>query len=253
MTKIRLDQILVEKKLIESHKKAQALILAGQVMVQNIAIRKVGYLVSSTAEISIKETCPFVSRAGLKLEQARIDFGLNFYNKVALDVGSSTGGFSDCLLQSGAAKIFAIDIGNKQLHWKLHKEKKIILLEQTNFQTMSFNKIGEMVDLIVADVSFISLNLLLSQFTIFLKNGADLVILFKPQFEVGRENVSKGGKVKDEKLVSQTLDAFIKNFKTAGLELQNITKALIKGKKVGNQEYLLYFKFNKNKVAAIDN
>ena len=202
ISKIRIDQWLVENNLTESRQKAQALIIAKKIFLGEQLIHKTDYLVEKNAKILVKEEPLFVSRGGDKLNFALTKFAIKVHNKVVLDVGASTGGFSDCLLQKGAKKVFALDVGSKQLHWKLQKEKRIVSIENTNFRKCHFEIIGELVDLIVIDVSFISVKLLAGQnrkkillisrntlaFSSKKTEKSIYYVLFKP-FEVGKKKL----------------------------------------------------------------
>ncbi len=244
-SKIRIDQWLVENHLIETRQKAQALILAKKVFLGEQPIRKAGYLIEKDAEILVKKEPSFVSRGGNKLDFALTKFAIKVHNKIALDVGASTGGFSDCLLQKGAKKVFALDVGSKQLHWKLQKEKRIVSIENTNFRKCSFETIGELVDLIVIDVSFISVKLLIEKLALFLKPKKDLVVLFKPQFEVGRRHIARGGKVKSTKIIMEVLEDLCVTFSEYSFKKIQFCESPIRGKKANNQEFLIHFKFQK--------
>ena len=245
ISKIRIDQWLVENHLTESRQKAQALIIAKKIFLGNQPIRKADYLIEKDAKILVKKGPLFVSRGGDKLNFALTKFAIKVHNKIALDVGASTGGFSDCLLQQGAKKIFALDVGNKRLHWKLQKEKKIVSIENTNFRKISFETIGELVDLIVVDVSFISVKLLIEKLALFLKPKKDLVILFKPQFEVDRKHIARGGKVKSTVVALDALENLSTTFSETGFKRLQFCESPIRGKKANNQEYLIHFNFQK--------
>ena len=245
ISKIRIDQWLVENHLTESRQKAQTLIIAKKIFLGEQLIHKTDYLVEKDAKILVKEEPLFVSRGGDKLNFALTNFAIKVHNKVALDVGASTGGFSDCLLQQGAKKVFALDVGDKQLHWKLRKEKRIVSIENTNFRKVSFETIGEMVDLIVVDVSFISVKLLIEKLALFLKPKKDLIVLFKPQFEVGRKHVARGGKVKSTAVALDALEDLSATFSETGFKRLQFCESPIRGKKANNQEYLIHFNFQK--------
>src|SRR5574340_86710 len=188
--KVRLDKLLLDRAIVESREKGQALIFAGQVLVNGQKIDKAGTLVSTDAEVRILgERMPFVSRGGLKLDAALRTFGIDVTGKTALDVGASTGGFTDCLLQRGVAKVYAVDVGYGQMAWKLQQDPRVTLIDRTNIRDMNPQRIPERVDIAVIDVSFISLEKVAPAVLPFLKPGADLVALIKPQFEVGKEFV----------------------------------------------------------------
>ncbi|HEY6290060.1 MAG TPA: TlyA family RNA methyltransferase [Terriglobia bacterium] len=199
--KTRLDLLLVEQGLAGSRPKAQGLILAGQILVDGRKVEKCGALVSSEAALRVLgEAPPYVSRGGLKLEAALGHFGMNPAGKVCLDIGASTGGFTDCLLQQGAIRIIAVDAGTNQLDWKLRTDPRVVSLEKTNARYLERSAVGEPIDLVTVDVSFISATLILPVIPALLKPQAEVLVLAKPQFEVGRGQVGKGGVVRDDKL-----------------------------------------------------
>jgi 23S rRNA (cytidine1920-2'-O)/16S rRNA (cytidine1409-2'-O)-methyltransferase len=196
--KTRLDRLLVERGLVESREKAQGLILAGLIMVDEQKMEKCGTLVGTQAVLRMLGDPPrYVSRGGLKLEGALEHFRINPDSKVCLDVGSSTGGFTDCLLQHGAGKVFAVDGGTNQLDWKLRRDPRVIVLEKLNARYITFDRIGTLAELVTIDVSFISVTLILPPLVPLLASPADLIVLVKPQFEVGKGQVGKGGIVRD--------------------------------------------------------
>src|SRR5262245_5342158 len=186
LSKLRIDQLLVDRGLAESREKAQALILAGEVLVSGQRADKPGRTVASDAEISVTGRLPYVSRGGIKLESALREFGIVVGGKIAIDIGTSTGGFTDCLLQHGAARVHAVDTGAGQIDWKLRTDLRVVLHENTNARHLTPAQIGELADLIVCDASFISLTLLVPQFPALLLPHGEFVVLIKPQFEVGR-------------------------------------------------------------------
>lgn len=196
--KIRLDRLLVDRGLVESREKAQGLILAGSVLVDEQKQEKCGALVNAQAALRLLGDPPkYVSRGGLKLEGALEHFRLNPDSRVCLDVGSSTGGFTDCLLQHGAGKVYAVDGGTHQLDWKIRRDSRVVVMEKTNARYLTADRIGERVDLVTIDVSFISVTLILPVLVPLLASPADMVVLVKPQFEVGKGQVGKGGIVRD--------------------------------------------------------
>jgi len=196
--KIRLDRLLVDRGLVESREKAQGLILAGSVLVDEQKQEKCGALVNAQAALRLLGDPPkYVSRGGLKLEGALEHFRLNPDSRVCLDVGSSTGGFTDCLLQHGAGKVYAVDGGTHQLDWKIRRDSRVVVMEKTNARYLTADRIGELVDLVTIDVSFISVTLILPALVPLLASPADMVVLVKPQFEVGKGQVGKGGIVRD--------------------------------------------------------
>jgi 23S rRNA (cytidine1920-2'-O)/16S rRNA (cytidine1409-2'-O)-methyltransferase len=198
--KNRLDVELVERGLVVSRERAQALILAGEVYVNRQKARKAGQPVDSGADIEVRQPLRYVSRGGLKLEAALDGFQISPEGKVCLDVGTSTGGFTDCLVQRGAIKVHCVDTGAGQIDWKLRSDPRVILHERLNARYLTLDRIGEPVDLIACDVSFISVTLLIPALVPILKLEGDWIILVKPQFEVGREGVGKGGIVRDPAL-----------------------------------------------------
>jgi len=199
--KTRVDHLLVERGLVDSRQKAQALILAGQVLAGEQKVAKCGQFVAADTPLRILgETPRYVSRAGIKLEGALDHFGVDVANKVCADIGASTGGFTDCLLQHGARRVYAIDVGTNQLDWKLRRDPRVVSLEKTNARYLSPAAIGEQVDILTVDVSFISATLILPVVPALLRPGADILVLAKPQFEVGRGQLGKGGVVRDPKL-----------------------------------------------------
>ena len=196
--KERLDKLLVERGLVETRAKAQALILAGQVFSAEQRLEKAGQLVAVDAPLTIKEPMPFVSRGGLKLAAALDHFQIDVTGKVCLDVGASTGGFTDCLLQRGASRVVAVDVGHGQLDWKLRQDARVEVREQVNARYLQPADFNERFDLVVGDVSFISLTKILPVVPALVQPSALVVTLIKPQFEVGRDEVGKGGIVRDE-------------------------------------------------------
>lgn len=240
--KLRLDQLLFKKGVTESRQKARALIIEGKVIVKGQKIDKPGTMVDENSEITIcGETLPYVSRGGLKLEHAIREFSIDVKNKVAMDVGASTGGFTDCLLQHGAKKVYAIDVGYGQLAWKLRIDPRVIPIERTNIRHMSRDKIPEDIDIATVDVSFISLKLVIPKVLEFLKPQGEVIALIKPQFEVGRSEVDKGGVIKSFEKRKRAVEEIKKFFESLGLKVIGVIESPIKGQK-GNIEYLIYAK-----------
>ncbi|MDI6713882.1 MAG: TlyA family RNA methyltransferase [Thermodesulfovibrio sp.] len=238
--KVRIDYLLYKKAITESREKARALILEGKVIVNGQKIDKPGTMVNQNAEITIcGETLPYVSRGGLKLEKALKEFSIDVKDKVAMDVGASTGGFTDCLIQHGAKKVYAVDVGYGQLAWKLRTDPRVIPIEKTNIRYMQKEKIPEKIDIVTVDVSFISLRLVIPKILEFLKPNGEIVALIKPQFEAGKGEVPRGGVIKDfekrEKIIREMRDFF----ESLGLKVIGITQSPIPGQK-GNIEYLIY-------------
>lgn len=242
--KDRLDKIIVARGLTESRERAAAMIMEGKVLVNAMPATKAGMMVSDNAVIELKgQDIPYVSRGGLKLEKALDEFSINVELKTAMDVGASTGGFTDCLLQRGASKVYAIDVGYGQMDWKIRNDPRVILIERTNIRHIEDSKIPEQVDMAVIDVSFISLQKVMPRVIDFLKPEAEIVALVKPQFEVGKGEVGKGGIVRDDAKRLAALDS-VKEFCIGlGLEYAGSTESPIAGQK-GNREFLLYIRRN---------
>jgi len=238
--KQRLDQLLVARGLCASREQGQRLILAGEVLVNDQPVTKAGQQVPDDAALRIKAPPRYVSRGGLKLEGALDAFGISAAGRICLDVGSSTGGFTDCLLQRGAAKVYAFDVGTNQLAWKLRSDPRVISREKFNVRHMTPNDVGEEVDLIVADVSFISLTLVLPPALEVLRPGGDAIVLIKPQFELSKEEIGAGGIVRDPVLHQKAcakLESFIKG--RAGLRWNSLIESPIQGTD-GNREFLAW-------------
>ncbi len=215
------------------------MIMAGKILVNNQPVDKAGYLVSATDSVVLKEKdIPYVSRGGLKLEGALQFLKLNPEGYICLDVGASTGGFTDCLLQHGASRVYAVDVGYGQLSWKLRQDPRVVVIERTNIRHMSTDVIPEPVDLVTIDVSFISLKIVVPAVTAFMGRDARILALIKPQFEVGKNQVGKGGVVRDAKLhkgVIENLSAF---FQAEGLSWEQVLPSPILGPK-GNREFFI--------------
>lgn len=244
MPRKRLDSLLVEKKLIESREKAKRLILAGKIFVNGVAVSKVGSLINeeSNIELKIRER-PFVSRGGLKLSDALKKFHVNVKGLTALDVGASTGGFTDCLLQNGIKKVYAVDVGYGQLAWKIRTDPRVIPIERKNARYLSVSDLGEKVDLAVIDLAFISIKLVLQAVISVLKKDGYIIALIKPQFEVGKGEVGKGGIVRDKNKQMKVLNDISLFVKDSGLTVLGPTNSPIKGAK-GNSEFFYYFALN---------
>lgn len=237
-TKIRLDQLLVDRGLADSRHKAQALILAGEVMLNGQKADKPGRTVPQDCEIAVTGRQRYVSRGGLKLEAALHEFAIPVEGRICIDIGASTGGFTDCLLQHGATHVYAVDTGAGQIDWKLRTDPRVTLFENTNARYLEPQQIPQSADLLVCDASFISLTLLLPRFPALLKPTGEMILLVKPQFEVGREQVGKGGIVRDPQL-HQAACAKVRG---ALVELHYQTRIVpspILGGE-GNQEFLLH-------------
>lgn len=243
--KERLDILLVEKGLAQSRQRAQAIIMAGRVLVDDIPVDKPGTKIFYDSDIRIKgdDDCPFVSRGGLKINHAIDEFDINVEGLVCMDVGASTGGFTDCLIQRGAKKVFAVDVGYGQLAWKLRQDPRVVSIERTNIRHMTFETINEYVDLAVIDTSFISLRIVLPAVLKFLKKHAIILALIKPQFEVGRGNVGKGGVVRDSALHDEVVSDLSSFFCETGLDVKGIASSPILGPK-GNKEFLILLEYH---------
>jgi 23S rRNA (cytidine1920-2'-O)/16S rRNA (cytidine1409-2'-O)-methyltransferase len=235
---VRLDQLLVERGLVSSREKARALILAGQVRVGGQKIDKAGYGVSSDARVELLESPRYVGRGGLKLEAALEHFQISAAGKICLDVGSSTGGFTDCLLQHGAARVYAIDVGTAQLDWKLRKDPRVVVREQVNARYLSNREVPEPIDLAVADVSFISVTMIVPAIAPLLAEHAEMVILVKPQFELERKQVGKGGIIRDPRLHREACQRVEDAVRQLGFETAILPSPILGAE--GNQEFLLY-------------
>jgi 23S rRNA (cytidine1920-2'-O)/16S rRNA (cytidine1409-2'-O)-methyltransferase len=237
--KRRLDQLLVERGLAGSRARAQALIMAGQVLVNGARAEKAGHTVAIDSRIELIAAPRYVSRGGLKLEAALERFSIDVTGRIALDVGSSTGGFTDCLLQHGAARVHAIDVGIGQIDWKLRNDPRVVLHEGVNARYLTFEDIGERASFAACDVSFISVTLILPALAPLLEPEAgEMVILVKPQFEVGRGQVGKGGIVRDPELHRAACERVEKAVKELGFST-GIMESPILGAE-GNKEFLLY-------------
>lgn len=237
--KKRLDVLLAERLFAETRSKAQAIIMAGQVYVNGQKADKPGISYEETVDIEVRgDTCPYVSRGGLKLEKALRDFGVKPEGFVCSDSGASTGGFTDCLLQQGASKVFAIDVGYGQLDWKIRSDPRVVVMERTNIRYVTPEQLGEPLDLSVIDVSFIGLEIVLPTIKTLLKpDSGQVLCLIKPQFEAGKENVGKKGVVRDPKIHQMVLDNFVALVKSLGFTILGLTFSPVKGPE-GNIEFL---------------
>ena len=239
--KTRLDKLLCEKGLVESRERAKAVILEGSVLVNGIVVDKAGALVRPDDELAVVNKMPFVRRGGLKLEHAIRFFDIDVNGKTAMDVGASTGGFTDCLLQHGARKVYAIDVGYGQFSWILRTDERVVLFEKTNIRYLDKDLIFDQIDIAVIDVSFISLLKVIPNVLGFLKPAGVIVALIKPQFEAGRKDVGKGGVVRNEEKRLEIVENIKAETEKMGLEILGVTPSPVKGPK-GNVEYLLYLK-----------
>ena len=242
--KIRIDRLLVDRGLVESREKAQGMILAGLVMVDEQKQEKCGTLVSTQAVVRLLGDPPkYVSRGGLKLEGALEHFRVSPDSKVCLDVGSSTGGFTDCLLQHGAGKVFAVDGGTNQLDWKLRRDSRVVVLEQLNARYITFDRIGTRADLVTIDVSFISATMILPPLVPLLASPADLIVLVKPQFEVGKGQVGKGGIVRDRAQQQESIAKVSRTLLELGFsDLASMESPLVGAE--GNHEFFVHAVWN---------
>jgi 23S rRNA (cytidine1920-2'-O)/16S rRNA (cytidine1409-2'-O)-methyltransferase len=239
MPKHRADQLLVDRGLAESRARAQALILAGLVFSGERKIEKAGQALPQDAALEVRgKEHPWVSRGGIKLDHALTHFGWDVTGAVALDVGSSTGGFTDVLLQRGAAKVFAVDVGTNQLAWKLRQDCRVAVHEQTNARYLTGEIVSEPIDIIVCDASFISLAKVLDKALDFAKPGGRLVALVKPQFEAGRDEIGKGGVVRDAAVHERVCAAAVEWIRSRGWEVAGVERSPITGPE-GNVEFLL--------------
>ena len=248
--KQRLDTLLVERGLAESRERAKRLILAGEVVVSGSAQAKPGLLIPTETEIVVKQPLRYVSRGGLKLEKALQVFQVDVRGRVAIDVGASTGGFTDCLLQHGAKFVYAVDVGQGQLAWKIRQDPRVCVIEGTNIRTIDVNRFEPPVEIGVVDVSFISLQKVLPIIIQIVNPMGDMLALVKPQFEAGRKYVGKGGVVRDVGVHVQVLCDLIQFIHGLDLSVMKISYSPIRGP-AGNIEYLIWFKAG-TKASSID-
>jgi len=240
--KARLDRIMTERGLAPSRHKAQALILAGRVYVNGIKAEKPGCGVDAASDITVRgDDCPYVSRGGLKLAKGLSHFGIKPAGYVCADIGASTGGFTDCLLQNGAARVYAVDVGYGQLAWRLRQDGRVVVMERTNARHLRTGDLPGDLDLAVIDAAFISLRLLLPPLLQFFPPGrAAILCLVKPQFEVGRDKIGKGGVVRDPALHQEVVAGVTTFAESLGLTPRGVTESPILGPK-GNKEFIAYF------------
>lgn len=250
--KERLDVLLVQKGFYPSREKAKGNIMAGHVFVNNQIFDKPGMSIDVDAEITVKQdNCPYVGRGGLKLEKAIHTFNLNLSNAIAMDIGASTGGFTDCMLQNGASKVYAVDVGYGQLDYSLRIDPRVINMEKENIRYLDIEKIETPLDFISIDVSFISLNLVFPVAAKILSDHGNLVCLVKPQFEAGREQVGKKGIIKEKSVHMEVIQKVIQYAAACGLFPQGLTFSPMTGAK-GNIEYLLHLSKDKNIELELD-
>lgn len=240
--KIRLDLLLLQKGIFTSREKARAAIMTGKVSVNRSTVYKSGTMVDPAADIEVKDDqMPFVSRGGLKLQRALTEFNINLSCQVVLDVGSSTGGFTDCALQNRAARVIAIDVGYGQLAWSLRQDPRVKLFERTNIRYLTREQLGELADIAVIDVSFISLALVLPAVRELLREDGAVIALIKPQFEAGREKVGKRGVVREPETHREVIKKVAQAGADSGFIFKSLTYSPIMGPE-GNIEYLIYFR-----------
>ncbi|OJV62103.1 MAG: TlyA family rRNA (cytidine-2'-O)-methyltransferase [Clostridiales bacterium 38-18] len=240
MSKERIDVLLVEQGLIETRERAQKAIMAGLVFIGTERIDKPGTKVDTASEITLKgNPIPYVSRGGLKLEKAIKTLNIDLSGKRCMDIGASTGGFTDCMLQNGADHVFSVDVGYGQLDWKLRNDERVTNMERTNIRYVTEAQIGEKIDFLSIDVSFISLKLVLPVAKQLLKEDGSMVFLIKPQFEAGRDQVKKSGVIRDLKVHKQVLESIMHFCKENEIFVSYLTFSPIKGPK-GNIEFLAY-------------
>lgn len=239
MEKVRLDTLLVRRGVAESREKARALVMAGDVIVDGQTVDRPSALIVANADLALRKALPFVSRGGLKLQHALQEFQLDVDGLVFMDVGASTGGFTDCLLQNGAQRVYAIDVGYGQLSWRLRCDPRVVVLDRTNIRHLS--SLPEQPDAAVIDVSFISLRLVLPKVVALTKPHSTIIALIKPQFEAGRGKVGKGGVVRDPAVLRQVLEDVLRWAAENGLGVCGLTVSPILGP-AGNREYLAYFR-----------
>jgi len=238
-SKKRLDLILVDKGLASSRQRARALIMAGKVLVDTLCVDKPGTQIHDSSEIIVKgEDIPYVSRGGLKLEAALKETRLTVDGLICMDVGASTGGFTDCLLQHGASKVYAVDVGYGQLAWKLRQDERVVAIERTNIRYMEPSVVPEPVDLVAIDASFISLKTVVPPVLKFLSPSGTILALIKPQFEAGKGRVGKGGVVRDPDQRQAIISELVRFFENAHLNCGPVVPSPVLGPK-GNQEYII--------------
>lgn len=252
MSKQRLDIYLFENGMAESRERAKATIMSGVVFVNGQRADKPGMTIDTESKVEVKgHTLKYVSRGGLKLEKALKFFGVSPEGKICIDCGASTGGFTDCLLQGGAKKVYSIDVGYGQLAWSLRNDERVVSMERTNIRYVTREQVPDPIDLAVIDVSFISLKLVLPVIRELLDEHGEMLCLIKPQFEAGRDKVGKKGVVRELSTHIEVLENFLENAKNAGFYVENITYSPIKGPE-GNIEYLGHLVSEPERAAEID-
>ena len=251
--KERLDVILVKKGLAPSREKAKAVIMAGSVYVDGQKEDKAGSVFDEeSAQIEVRgHALPYVSRGGLKLEKALKVFPITLTDKICMDIGASTGGFTDCMLQNGAAKVYSVDVGYGQLDWKLRQDDRVVCMEKTNFRYMTPEDIPDVLDFASVDVSFISLDKILTPAYALLKEQGEMVALIKPQFEAGREKVGKKGVVRDPKVHEEVISRIVRHADEVSFEVLDLSYSPIRGPE-GNIEYLIHLRKNPERTVYPD-
>jgi 23S rRNA (cytidine1920-2'-O)/16S rRNA (cytidine1409-2'-O)-methyltransferase len=237
----RLDLLLLERGLVDSREAGRRKILAGDVLVNDQAVTKAGSLIDSGAAIRLKEHSRYVSRGGFKLEKALAEFAIDVNGKTALDVGASTGGFTDCLLAHGAAQVFAVDVGYGQLDWKLRNDRRVVVFEKTNIRYLDRSALPGSAELATIDASFISLKLILPRVKDLLAARHEVIALIKPQFEVGKGKVGKGGVVRSAEEHARVIGEIQESAAAIGYEIAGVTESPLLGPK-GNKEFLIYLR-----------
>ncbi len=249
--KYRLDARIFELGLTESREKAKAFIMAGQVYVNGMKATKAGMTVTDENVIEVRGTNEFVSRGGYKLKKAMTSFPISLHDKICMDIGASTGGFTDCMLQNGAKKVYSVDVGYGQLAWKLRSDDRVVNLERTNIRYVTNEQVPDAVNFVSVDVSFISLCLVLPAFSPLLADNAECVCLIKPQFEAGKEKVGKKGVVRDKNIHIEVIEKVYNFAIENGFAVLGLDYSPIKGPE-GNIEYLIYLTNGKHDGAEID-
>lgn len=251
--KERLDVLLVKKGLAPSREKAKAVIMAGSVYVDGQKEDKAGSVFDEeSAQIEVRgHALPYVSRGGLKLEKALKVFPITLTDKICMDIGASTGGFTDCMLQNGAAKVYSVDVGYGQLDWKLRQDDRVVCMEKTNFRYMTPEDIPDVLDFASVDVSFISLDKILTPAYALLKDQGEMVALIKPQFEAGREKVGKKGVVRDPKVHEEVISRIVRHADEVSFEVLDLSYSPIRGPE-GNIEYLIHLRKNPERTVYPD-
>lgn len=244
--KERLDVLLVQRGLAPSREKAKTMIMEGNVFVANQREDKAGTFFDDKVEIEVRgTTLKYVSRGGLKLEKAMKQFGLSLQGKICMDIGASTGGFTDCMLQNGAVKVYSVDVGYGQFAWKLRQDERVVCMEKTNIRYVTPEDIEDVLDFASVDVSFISLTKVLTPARELLRDGGEMVCLIKPQFEAGKEKVGKKGVVRDPQVHKEVIESVIAYAKSIGFDILHLEYSPIKGPE-GNIEYLVHIRKSEN-------